>query len=83
MRNKKYLVLKGCAGLGNRLITLMGAIRYCERTQRILYVDWADGMFDQEGQNAFTQYFELNGGYVIVGQLTMRCKMVEAHIHNV
>ena len=62
MENKKYLVLKGCAGLGNRLITLMGAIRYCERTQRILYVDWADGMFAQEGQNAFTQYFELNGG---------------------
>jgi len=42
---EKYLVLKGCAGLGNRLITLLKAIQYCKKTGRRLYVDWADGMF--------------------------------------
>lgn len=55
----KYLVLKGCAGLGNRLITLMKAIKYCKKTKRTLYVDWADGMFSGIGDNAFFKYFEL------------------------
>lgn len=56
----KYLVLKGCAGLGNRLISLMKAIEYCKDTNRTLFVDWDDGMFSNKGENAFYSLFELH-----------------------
>ena len=56
----KYLVLKGCAGLGNRLISLMRAIKYSNSTNRTLYVDWDDGMFGDKGENAFFSLFELS-----------------------
>ncbi len=57
---KKYLIVKGCAGLGNRLITLSKAIQYAQKTQRQLYVDWTDGMFADPGTNAFYRYFQLS-----------------------
>ena len=57
--NKKYLVLKGCAGLGNRLFTLANAIAYAKKTSRVIYVDWADGQFAAPGKNAFYEYFSL------------------------
>ena len=57
----KYLVLKGCAGLGNRFITLMKAINYAKLSGRTLYVDWSDGMFEALGKNAFSEYFDLKG----------------------
>lgn len=56
---KKYLVLKGCAGLGNRFITLMKAINYAKVSGRTLYVDWSDGMFGALGKNAFSEYFDI------------------------
>lgn len=55
----KYLVLKGCAGLGNRLITLMKALQYAKLSGRKIYVDWADGMFGAVGTNVFEEYFFL------------------------
>lgn len=58
---ERILILKGCAGLGNRLITLYSAIRYCIKTHRKLYVDWSDGMFEDKGKNAFFEFFELKG----------------------
>jgi hypothetical protein len=60
MERPRYFVLKGCAGLGNRLITLSWVIRYCIRTRRILLVDWSDGMFGPKGENQFQRFFELN-----------------------
>ncbi len=59
MKNK-YLIVKGCAGLGNRLITVWSAIQYAKKTNRILVIDWRDGQFDIAGQNAFTHFFNLN-----------------------
>lgn len=59
MIKDRYLLLKGCAGLGNRLITLLKAIEYSKRANRLLYVDWSDGMFAPEGENAFYKYFDL------------------------
>lgn len=56
----KYLILKGCAGLGNRFITLMRAIQYSQLSGRKIYVDWSDGMFDAVGNNVFYEFFELN-----------------------
>lgn len=56
----KYLVLKGCAGLGNRFITLMKAIQYAKLSHRKIYVDWCDGMFGPSGCNVFEEYFEFS-----------------------
>ncbi|MEZ7915417.1 hypothetical protein [Macellibacteroides fermentans] len=56
----KYLILKGCAGLGNRLVTLSNAIEYCKRNERILYVDWSDGLYGLKGENIFYKYFKIN-----------------------
>ena len=56
---EKWLYLKGCAGLGNRLITLLKAIQYAKKTGRTLFIDWSDGMFAESGINSFYKYFEL------------------------
>lgn len=65
------LILKGCAGLGNRLITLSHAISYCKKNGRKLYVDWSDGQFGVYGTNVFYNYFELSGVENIAGKPTM------------
>jgi len=56
----KHLIVKGGAGLGNRLITLSNAIEYAKKTSRILLVDWSDGQFGVKGKNVFYDYFCLN-----------------------
>ena len=58
-KKEKYLIIKGTCGLGNRLMTLANALEYCERTGRIISVDWCDGMFAPKGINAFNEYFEI------------------------
>jgi hypothetical protein len=57
---RKYLLLKGSAGLGNRLYTLSAAIEYSYRTNRHLIVDWRDGTYAPKGMNAFDLMFKLN-----------------------
>ncbi|MDE6418733.1 MAG: hypothetical protein K2K49_05950 [Duncaniella sp.] len=61
MNRTKYLVVKGLAGLGNRLITLLAAADYARATGRSLHVDWSDGMFGPVGENVFYKYFALDG----------------------
>ncbi|SFE96362.1 hypothetical protein [Thermophagus xiamenensis] len=58
MKNR-YLILKGCAGLGNRLITLSNTIDYARKTKRTLFVDWSDGQFGKKFDNVFYKYFRL------------------------
>lgn len=61
MQKEKFLILKGCAGLGNRLITICAAIAYAKKTDRTLFVDWSDGQFGEKGKNVFYQFFDLTG----------------------
>lgn len=56
---KKYIIVKGIAGLGNRLITLTTAISYAKQTNRQIIVDWTEGQFAKRGQNAFFKCFDL------------------------
>lgn len=58
-KNKKYLVIKGCAGLGNRFLTIRDAIIYAKKTNRTIFVDWDDGWHLDKGINSFTEYFEI------------------------
>lgn len=59
--NNRIVIVKGIAGLGNRLRVVTAAMEYAQRTNRTIYVDWNDGMFAPEGINAFNQYFEIWG----------------------
>lgn len=56
----KYLIVKGCAGLGNRLVTLSNALEYCKKNDRVLYVDWSDGLYGPKGENVFYKYFKID-----------------------
>lgn len=57
---EKFLLLKGCAGLGNRLFSLFSAIHYAEKTNRKFIVDWRDGLYGKKGDNIFPKYFKIN-----------------------
>jgi len=56
-KKDKYLLLKGVAGIGDRLHILAAAIDYCERNNRKIIVDWADGVFAAPGTDLFEKYF--------------------------
>jgi len=57
---ERYLIVKGIAGLGNRLLTISAAIAYAEASNRKLYVDWTDGLYDEKGVNPFYSLFQPN-----------------------
>ena len=54
---QKYLILKGCAGLGNRIFSILNAISYCKKTGRKLIIDWSDGQFGKKHNNIFQNFF--------------------------
>ena len=57
MDDKKYLLVKGTAGLGNRLLFLLSALLYARLTERLLVVDWCDQTYSDDGTNAFPLLF--------------------------
>lgn len=59
MSKNRVVIVKGIAGLGNRLRCVAAAIEYAKKTGREVYIDWTDGMFLPEGENAFNKYFEI------------------------
>lgn len=58
---EKVVIVKGVAGLGNRLITAAAAISYAKINNRKVYIDWSDGFFETLGTNAFYSLFETHG----------------------
>jgi hypothetical protein len=55
----RYLLVKGKAGLGNRLLCTLSSILYAEITGRKLYIDWTDEIFyGLNGKNGFTELFD-------------------------
>ena len=54
---ERVLVTKGVAGLGNRLLSVLGSILYCRRTSRKLCVDWSDGSYSKDKENIFSSAF--------------------------
>jgi len=57
--SRKYLIVKGVGGVGNRFTSLMKAIKYAKKTNRTIYLEWCDGMFGPTGENIFFKYFDL------------------------
>ena len=57
---QKYLILKGCAGLGNRIFSILNAISYSKKTGRKLIIDWSDGQFGKKHNNIFHKFFYID-----------------------
>jgi hypothetical protein len=53
----RYLVVKGFAGMGNRLGALLTGIAYAELTGRALVVDWNDFRYSPDGADVFHRLF--------------------------
>lgn len=57
----RYLLVKGFAGLGNRIECLLTCVMYAKLTGRTLVVDWADPTYGRGGENVFPRLFSLTG----------------------
>jgi hypothetical protein len=53
----KFLLVKGRAGLGNRMLGALTGILYARLTRRRLAVDWRDELYSSDGSNVFGRYF--------------------------
>jgi hypothetical protein len=54
----RFVLLKGRAGLGNRLLAAASGLLYAQLTHRRLVVDWRDGVYAPDGSNAFPELFD-------------------------
>jgi hypothetical protein len=52
-----YVLVKGKAGLGNRMLSAMTGILYAMLSQRNLVIDWSDSTYSDDGQNVFPKLF--------------------------
>ncbi|MFK8185832.1 MAG: hypothetical protein AB8B99_20845 [Phormidesmis sp.] len=55
----QYLLVKGTAGLGNRLLALVTALLYARLSDRTVSVDWRDAEYSSDGENVFFDLFDL------------------------
>ena len=53
----KFLLVKGIAGLGNRILCAMGGILYAQLSGRTLVIDWTDPLYSSKGDNVFHRFF--------------------------
>lgn len=57
MKRPKFLVIKGRAGLGNRMLAAATGLLYARLTGRLPVVDWRDGSYSGDRSNAFPAFF--------------------------
>ncbi len=55
--NKQYILIKGKAGLGNRIMVLLDSLIYADLSGRKPIIDWCDGAYAPYGVNAFPLLF--------------------------
>jgi hypothetical protein len=55
--NEKFLLVKGIAGMGNRILAALGGILYARLSNRRLMIDWSDPMYSSDGSNTFHNFF--------------------------
>jgi hypothetical protein len=58
LRTDKFLIVKGAAGLGNRILSALTGILYARLACRGLIIDWSDPTYSNDGTNVFPLYFE-------------------------
>ena len=54
----KYVLVKGKAGLGNRMLSAMTGILYAMLSGRRVVIDWSDFTYSNDGQNVFPHLFK-------------------------
>jgi len=54
---ERILLVKGAAGLGNRMQCVATALVYARLTSRRMIIDWRDPMYSDDGRNVFGRYF--------------------------
>lgn len=54
---KKYVLVLGEAGFGDRLQVLLEAMEYSKKTGRYLVVNWNDQIWNEKGKHDFHHYF--------------------------
>ena len=52
-----YVLVKGKAGLGNRMMSAMNGILYAMLSGRRLVVDWSDFTYSNDHTNVFPKLF--------------------------
>ena len=57
MAGKRFLLVKGSSGLGNRMEVAMAAILYARLSNRELVIDWSDHLYS-DGENVFHKLFD-------------------------
>ncbi len=57
MNEDKYLIVKGIAGLGNRILAALTGILYARLAGRRLIIDWSDPAYSNSGTNVFHDLF--------------------------
>ncbi len=57
MEDRKYLLIKGAAGLGDRMLGGATCFLYARLTGRTPIVDWRDGFYAPDGEDAFSHLF--------------------------
>jgi hypothetical protein len=55
--DKKFLLVKGISGLGNRILSALNGILYAGLSERKLVVDWSDPVYSSDGSNVFHRFF--------------------------
>ena len=61
IKEDKILLVKGAAGLGNRILCALTGILYARLTRRRLLIDWSDGTYSDDGSNVFYRFFQCHG----------------------
>lgn len=56
----KILIIKGVAGLGDRLFSLATGLLYAQLSDRAVFVDWRDENYGNQGLNMFELLFDLH-----------------------
>lgn len=64
MPDCRFVLVKGCAGLGNRLLTVASAMHFAAATNRTIAVDWGDGVYAAAGEEAFASVYDIRPPFV-------------------
>ncbi|HLI78501.1 MAG TPA: nodulation protein NodZ [Candidatus Binataceae bacterium] len=58
MSDGRFLLVKGIAGLGNRISSALSGICYARLSGRQLFIDWSDPDYSPDGSNIFHRLFQ-------------------------
>jgi hypothetical protein len=58
MHDTRLVLVKGRAGLGNRILSALTGIAYARLTGRGLFIHWNDGRYSDDRSNVFHRFFQ-------------------------